>query len=164
MLSCPWYLDRRKDKNQYTTNNTMDKITILLAEDDEVLSKVVEEELTEAGFECFQAYDGEVSLRLAQEKKPDLILLDILMPKKNGFDVLEALKRSPETKEIPVIMLTMLGGDDDIKKGLRLGANDYIVKSQHALPEIVEKVGNFFTKEAHPKASQVQADQPEIPT
>jgi DNA-binding response OmpR family regulator len=122
----------------------MNKIKILLAEDDEVLSKVVYEELTEAGFESFQAHDGEVGLQLAREKKPDLILLDVLMPKKNGFDVLEELKRSPDTKEIPVIMLTMLGSDDDIKKGIHLGANDYIVKSQHALPEIVEKVKEFF--------------------
>jgi DNA-binding response OmpR family regulator len=141
----------------------MNKIKILLAEDDEVLSKVVHEELIEAGFESFQAYDGEASLQLAREKKPDLILLDVLMPKKNGFDVLEDLKKSLETKEIPVIMLTMLGSDDDIKKGLRLGANDYIVKSQHALPEIVEKVKNFFAEEGHPKAKQAHTDQLEIP-
>jgi DNA-binding response OmpR family regulator len=140
----------------------MDKIKILLAEDDEVLSKVVHEELTEAGFESFQAYDGEASLQLAREKKPDLILLDILMPTMNGFDVLDALKKSPGTKDIPVIMLTMLGSDDDIKKGLRLGANDYIVKSQHALPEIIEKVKKFFSKEGHPSGDRARIDQPDV--
>ncbi len=131
----------------------MSKAKILLVEDDEVLSKVAHEELTEAGFEVFQAYDGEAGLAMAHEKKPDLILLDILLPKKNGFDVLETLKKTPEAR-IPVILLTMLGSDDDIKKGLRLGANDYIVKSQHALPEIVEKVKDFFSQEQHPQATQ----------
>lgn len=137
----------------------MNKIRILLVEDDEVLSKVVYEELTEAGFESFQAYDGEAGLQLAREKQPDLILLDILLPKKNGFDVLAALKKSPETKEISVIMLTMLGSDDDIKKCLHLGADDYIVKSQHALPEIIDKVKNFFAKEKQLQASQPSASQ-----
>ncbi len=127
----------------------MTKIKILLVEDDAVLSKVIYEELNEAGFETFQAYDGEEGLRMAREKHPDLILLDILLPKKNGFEVLAILKNSPETKAILVVLLTMLGSDDDIKRGLQLGANDYIVKSQHALPEIIERVKNYFTKEKH---------------
>lgn len=136
----------------------MNKVKILLVEDDEVLSRVIYEELNEAGFESFQAFDGEVALQLVNEKKPDLILLDILLPKKNGFDVLEILKKSSATREIPVILLTMLGSDDDIKRGLRLGANDYIVKSQHALPEIVEKVKNFFAAEGHPPAEKIRTN------
>jgi len=130
----------------------MTKLKILLVEDDEVLSKVVYEELAESGFKAFQAFDGESGLKIAREKQPDLILLDVLLPKKNGFDVLDALKQSPETKGIPVIMLTMLGSDEDIKKGLRLGASDYIVKSQHAVGEIIEKAKDFFAKERHPGA------------
>lgn len=124
----------------------MIKNKILLVEDDEVLSKVVYEELVEAGFEVFVANDGETGLLLASEKKPDLILLDVLLPKKNGFDVLEILKKSPGTKKTAVIMLTMLSSDDDLKRGIHLGASDYIVKSQHALPEIIEKVKEFFSK------------------
>lgn len=124
----------------------MTKIKILLVEDDEILSKVIDEELTEANFEVFHAYDGEAGVAMAREKKPNLILLDILLPKKNGFDTLEDLKKSSETKEIPVIILTMRGSDDDIKKGLQMGASDYIVKSQHALPEIIDKVKDFFAK------------------
>ncbi|MDP2648096.1 MAG: response regulator [Candidatus Yanofskybacteria bacterium] len=134
----------------------MNKIKILLVEDDEVLAKVIYEELGDAGFEVFQAYDGEAGLNLARKKQPDLVLLDILLPKKNGFEVLDAMKKTPETKEIPVIVLTMLGSDEDIKKGLQLGANDYIVKSQHAVIEIIEKVKNFFAKETHPAANQAQ--------
>jgi DNA-binding response OmpR family regulator len=128
----------------------MPRNKILLVEDDAVLAKVLYEELSDADFEVFQAYDGEVGLRMALEKMPSLILLDVLLPKKNGFEVLEAIKKSPEAKQIPIIMLTMLGSDEDIKKGLQLGASDYIVKSQHALPEIVEKVKEFFAKEPQP--------------
>lgn len=138
----------------------MAKTKILLVEDDTVLAKVIYEELTDAGFETFQAYDGEAGLTMAREKKPDLILLDILLPKKNGFEVLKALRESPDTKGLSVVMLTMLGNDDDIKKGLSMGASDYIVKSQHALPEIVEKIKEFFAKEQHPQAGQSDASPP----
>ncbi len=141
----------------------MMKSKILLIEDDAVLAKVVYEELTDAGFEVFQAYDGEEGLKMAGEKHPDLILLDILLPKKNGFEVLTVLKKDPEMQRIPVALLTMLGSDDDIKKGLQLGAADYIVKSQHALPEIVEKVKSYFSQDGHPQAVRPSVDQPEIP-
>ena len=124
----------------------MDKNKVLLVEDDAVLAKVLYEELGEAGFDVTQAYDGEVGLRMAGEKKPDLVLLDILLPKRNGFEVLENLKKSPGTKDIPVMILTMLGSDDDVKRGINLGASDYIVKSQHAVDEIVDKVKNFLGK------------------
>ena len=128
----------------------MGKIKIVLIEDDEILSKVVYEELKDGGFDVEQAFDGDSGLKLVQAKKPDLVLLDVLLPKKNGFEILEELKKSMVTRDIPVIMLTMLGSDEDIKKGLSLGASDYIVKSQHAVAEIIEKVKNFFAKESHP--------------
>lgn len=129
---------------------------IVLIEDDEILSKVLYSELTDAGFEVAQAFDGEAGLELVRSKRPDLVLLDLVLPKKHGFDVLAELKKSPETKSIPVIILTLLGEDEDIKKGLQFGANDYLVKSSHAIAEIVEKVKNFFAKEAHPEGVQPQ--------
>jgi len=132
----------------------MAQIKIALVEDDEILSKVIFEELQEAEFEVQRAADGEAGVKLVQSMKPDLVMLDLLMPKKNGFDVLEELKKSPATSAIPVIILTMLGRDDDVKKGLQLGANDYIVKSQHAVGEIVDKVKKFFEKERHPEAEK----------
>ena len=128
----------------------MAKIKIVLAEDDKILSKVIYEELIEANFEAFKAFDGIEALSMIKSKKPDLVLLDIIMPKKSGFEVLEELKSSPATRNIPVIILTMLGRDDDIKRGYKLGANDYIVKSHHAVTEIVEKIKEFFGKESHP--------------
>lgn len=131
---------------------------IVLVEDDEILSKVLSTELHDAGFEVSQAFDGEAGLALVRSKRPDLVLLDLVLPKKHGFVVLEELKKSPETKAIPVIILTLLGEDEDIKKGLRLGANDYLVKSSHAVGEIVEKVKNFFAQESHP-----EGDQPKVP-
>lgn len=129
---------------------------IVLVEDDEILSKVLYSELTDAGFEVAQAFDGEAGLELVRSKRPDLVLLDLVLPKKHGFEVLEELKKTPETKAIPVIILTLLGEDEDIKKGLRLGANDYLVKSSHAIAEITEKIKNFFAKEAHPEGVQPQ--------
>lgn len=129
----------------------MKNIKIALVEDDEILSKVIFEELKEAGFSVSQAFNGEDGLKIIKSEKPDLVLLDVIMPKMNGFQVLEELKKSMELKTIPIIMLTMLGGDDDIKKGIQMGANDYIVKSQHAVSEIVDKVKEFFSKEQHPE-------------
>lgn len=131
----------------------MAKKKIVLVEDDEILSKVIHEELEEGGFNVARAVDGEAGLKLVRSKQPDLVLLDIIMPKKGGFEVLEELKKSPATSDIPVIILTMLGSDEDLKKGLKLGAVDYIVKSQHAVAEIVEKVEAFFGKESHPGKS-----------
>lgn len=130
----------------------MTKQKIVLVEDDETLAEVLYAELTEAGFEVVPAFDGKEGLKQVREKKPDLVLLDIILPEMNGFDVLEELKKSPDTQEIPVIILSLLGEDEDIKKGLKLGASDYIVKSSHAIAEIVEKVKNFFAKESHPQA------------
>lgn len=123
---------------------------IILIEDDEILAKVLSEELRDAGFEVATAFDGEAGLELIRSQHPDLVLLDLIMPKLNGFEVLATLKKSPETKDIPVIILTVVNADEDIMKGLQLGAHDFIIKSQHAVVEIVEKIKNFFSKEQHP--------------
>ncbi len=123
---------------------------IILIEDDEILSKVLAEELRDVGFEVATAFDGEKGLELTRSAHPDLVLLDLIMPKQNGFEVLKTLKKSPETKDIPVIILTVINADEDIMKGLQLGAQDFIIKSQHAVVEIVEKIKNFFSKEQHP--------------
>lgn len=116
------------------------KQKIVLIEDDESLSEIIHTELSNAGFEVVRAFDGEEGLKRVKSECPNLVLLDILLPKKNGFEVLEELKKSPDTKSIPVVILTLLGEDEEIKKGLRLGATDYLVKSSHAVAEIVEKI------------------------
>jgi DNA-binding response OmpR family regulator len=121
--------------------------TIVLVEDDAVLAKVFKEELEDEKFTVHHAGDGEKGLEMVKSKMPDLVLLDILMPKMNGFQVLEELKKAPETQHIPVMMITALGSDEDIKKGLQLGAGDYVVKSQHAIGEMVEKVKLFLANQ-----------------
>lgn len=141
----------------------MNKTKIVLIEDDEILAKVLHEELTEAGFEVVSAFDGEAGLVAVRKEMPNLVLLDLVLPKKHGFEVLAELKKAPETQNVPVIILTMLGADDDIKKGFGLGANDYIVKAQHAVAEIVEKVKDFFAKESHPDGLPATFRLPEMP-
>ena len=124
----------------------MTQTKILLVEDDAILAKVLYGKLSEAGFEENQAFDGEVGLAMAKSGKWDLILLDLILPKKDGFEVLDELKNDLSARSMPVIILTMLGADEDIKKGLQLGADDYIIKAQHAIREIVEKIKKFLEK------------------
>ena len=114
--------------------------TILFVEDEPVLQKTFGEILKQEGYEVISALDGEIGLRLAKEKKPELILLDLILPKIHGFDVLKKLKEDKETQEIPVIVLTNLEGIGDVDKALELGATTYLVKAQYTLEEVVEKI------------------------
>ena len=115
----------------------MKKKTIALIEDEAALAKIITEELTDAGFSVVLASDGIEGVNLVKTRKPDLVLLDLLLPKKHGFDVLKELKNMPDTATIPVIILTLLGSDEDVSKGLELGADDYLVKSQYGINEII---------------------------
>ncbi|MBI2123731.1 MAG: response regulator [Candidatus Wildermuthbacteria bacterium] len=114
--------------------------TILLIEDESALQKTIGDALSQEGFSILSALDGEVGLRLAQEKRPNVILLDLILPKANGFDVLKSLKEQEATKDIPVVVLTNLESMEDIQKALDLGATTYLVKSNYTLEEVVEKV------------------------
>ncbi|MDO8424319.1 MAG: response regulator [bacterium] len=114
--------------------------TILFVEDESALQKTVGEVLSQEGYRVIAALDGEIGLRLAKEKKPDLVLLDLIMPKLNGFEVLKRLKEDAVTKGIPVIVLTNLEGIADIDKAIELGATTYLVKTQYSLEEVVEKI------------------------
>ena len=113
---------------------------ILFIEDESALQKTFGEILSQEGYEMTSALDGEIGLRLAKDKKPDLILLDLVLPKVHGFEVLKQLKTDKETKDIPVIVLTNLEGIGDVDKALGLGATTYLVKAQYGLEEIVEKI------------------------
>ena len=113
---------------------------ILFIEDESALQKNFGEILSQEGYEMISALDGEIGLRLAKDKKPDLILLDLVLPKIHGFEVLKQLKTDKETKDIPVIVLTNLEGIGDVDKALGLGATTYLVKAQYGLEEIVEKI------------------------
>ena len=110
---------------------------ILLAEDDRFLRRAAESALKRAGFTVLPAADGEEALRLARAEKPDLVLLDLIMPKLQGFEVLKALKADPTTAMIPVIVLSNLGQDGDVQRALESGAVAYLVKANLSLEELV---------------------------
>lgn len=122
------------------------KIKIVLVEDDTFLAGMYVTKLNLEGFETHLAADGEKGLKLAKQEKPAIILLDVVLPKMSGFDVLKDLKQDPQTKKIPVILLTNLGQRDDVKKGLDLGANDYLIKAHFMPSEVVEKIKRIVKK------------------
>jgi DNA-binding response OmpR family regulator len=122
------------------------KATILVAEDDAFLMKVYKNKLTGLNYNLLTAGDGEEALKIAQEEIPSIILLDLVMPKKNGFEVLEALKAEKTTTHIPVIILSNLGQDGDVEKGKKLGAVDYIIKANVAIDEVVRKIEEHLSQ------------------
>ena len=119
---------------------------IVVVEDEDVLVKALSIELLGAGFEVSSALDGEAGLALIQKEKPDLVLLDLTMPKLPGFEVLKKLKEEAHTKNIPVVILSNLGQDEDKKKGLELGAVDYFVKSSTDLSLLTEKIKKILNE------------------
>ncbi|MBI2052830.1 MAG: response regulator [Candidatus Ryanbacteria bacterium] len=122
--------------------NTPPKKKILIIEDDKFLIKVYSDKLMREGFDVSMAISGEEGAGKILEQKPDLVLLDVVLPQKNGFDILSQIKLNPDTKSIPVIIITNLAQDSDIKTGLELGAADYLVKTDFSinkLPELVRK-------------------------
>lgn len=116
------------------------KKNILLVEDDDGLANVYQQRLEAEGFTVKRVPNGEDALAVAIEFKPDLILLDVMMPKVSGFDVLDILRNTPETANIKVIMLTALSQDTDKEKAEKLGADDYLVKSQVVIADVVERI------------------------
>ena len=118
---------------------------ILIVEDEDTLSLVLAEKFKNEGYEIMVANNGQEALPKASRFQPDVILLDLIMPKKLGMEVLADLKSDAELALIPVIVLSNLEGDEIIKKALALGAVDYFVKTQHPMAEIVEKVAALFT-------------------
>src|SRR3989344_7909694 len=101
---------------------------ILLVEDDQFLSLLLKGRLEKEGFMVVQAFDGEQGLNLAKTEKPDLIVLDLIMPKLSGFEVLETISGDPQLRAIPVVVATNLGQESDIQKIKSLGVVDYFVK------------------------------------
>lgn len=114
---------------------------IVLAEDDRFLRRAAETALRRAGYTVLPAADGEEALRLCRAEAPDLLLLDLIMPKLQGFDVLRALKEDPATAAVPVIVLSNLGQEHDRAEALAAGAAAYLTKAHLPLPELVRRVG-----------------------
>lgn len=113
---------------------------ILLVEDDDGLASVYQTRLQAEGFDLKRVPNGEDALAAALEYKPDLILLDVMMPKVSGFDVLDILRNTPETINVKVIMLTALSQDADKQRAESLGVDDYLVKSQVVIADVVDRI------------------------
>lgn len=116
------------------------KRKILLVEDDEALAQVYKSRLDIEGFETRWVANGEEALSVAIEFKPELILLDVMMPKISGFDVLDILRNTPETAHIRIVMLTALSQPKDKERAESMGVDDYLVKSQVVIGDVVERV------------------------
>lgn len=119
---------------------------ILIVEDEEVLASVMAEKFEKAGFSTRIAVDGEQALILVNSFKPSIIALDLMLPKVDGFDFLKRIKEDNSLKDIPVVIMSNLSDDDDIKKALNMGAVDYFVKANHPINEIVEKIKAVLLK------------------
>lgn len=119
---------------------------ILVVEDERSLQQSLREFLSAEKFETVGALNGEEGIKMALKENPDLILLDIILPKKNGFEVLEAIRKNKKTEKIPVILLTNLENAEDITKAFELGVKTYLVKSSYTLEEIVKKVKEELAK------------------
>ena len=113
---------------------------ILMVEDDDALAGVYKLRLEAEGFELRRVNNGEDALAAAREFKPDLVLLDVMLPKVSGFDVLDILRNTPETANLKVIMLTALSQDSDKQRAQQLGVDDYLVKSQVVIADVVERI------------------------
>ena len=118
----------------------MENKKILIVEDDSILQKALQEFLTGEGFEIFSALDGEEGIKMGKEKNPDLVLLDIILPRKDGYEVLKELKSDEKTKKIPVVLLTNLGSLNDVEKALEMGATTYLIKADYKLEEVAKKI------------------------
>ncbi len=120
------------------------KQTIVLIEDDSVLAEMYLQKFTHEGYVIKHALDGDEGIALVRAAKPDLILLDIMMPKKSGIEVLEELKQDPQTKDVKVVLLSNVGDQDYIDRGLALGAADYLLKSNFTPSEVVAKTASLL--------------------
>lgn len=113
---------------------------ILIIEDDKFLRELIAQKIVKEGYDISEAIDGEEGIKKIKEEKPDMVLLDLILPGMDGFEVLSKMKEDPFLAQIPVIILSNLGQKDDIEKGLKLGAADYLIKAHFTPGEIIEKI------------------------
>jgi DNA-binding response OmpR family regulator len=114
--------------------------TILIIEDDKFLRELITQKLLKENYETSEAVDGEEGIKKIKEEGPDLVLLDLILPGIDGFEVLSKMKEDSTLSSIPVIILSNLGQKDDVERGLKLGAVDYLIKAHFTPGEIIEKI------------------------
>ena len=135
------------------------KPTILLVEDDPFLSSLLQLKLQKENFQVIRAADGEEAINLLTQKdlKPDLMLLDLILPKKNGFEVLETIRQDPQLEKLPVIIVSNLGQPSDIERGKSLGVIDYFIKARLSIDDLVNKVEAEIKKGKQPPSENTPA-------
>jgi DNA-binding response OmpR family regulator len=121
---------------------------VMVVEDDLFLAQLLSNRLSREGISVIRAGDGEEALSLLKNTKPDLILLDIILPKKSGFEVMEEIQRNPLLKRAPIVIISNLGQDDDISRGRQLGAVEYYVKAKVSIEDLVIKVQELLASSA----------------
>lgn len=122
------------------------KYKILVAEDDKFLLKAFKDKLEREGFIVIVAVDGAETIKTLEKEKPDILLLDLVMPVKDGFEVLQEMRLDSKLKKIPTIILSNLGQDSDIKRGIELGAVDYLIKADFTIGDVVKKIKEHLAK------------------
>ncbi len=117
---------------------------ILIVEDERRLSNIIKKGLVENGFAVDQAFDGEEAMTYLKSEKPDLIVLDLILPKKSGFEVLESVSKDPQLSQVPVVILSNLGQESDVEKAKALGALEYYIKVRTSIDSFVDVVKNIL--------------------
>lgn len=117
---------------------------ILIIEDDKFLRELIARKLEKEGYSVIEAIDGEEGEKKIKEERPNLVLLDLILPGIDGFEVLSRIKQEPTLESIPIIILSNLGQKEEIEKGLKLGAVDFLVKAHFTPAEIIEKIKNIL--------------------
>jgi DNA-binding response OmpR family regulator len=122
------------------------QLKVVLVEDDKFLQKILMTKFIKEGFDVRSASDAEEGLQLIMTEAPNIVLLDLILPKMSGFDLLTELKTNPKTKSIPVVILSNLGQDEDIARAKGLGAIDFLVKADISINEVVQKVKEIYVR------------------
>ena len=133
------------------------KLTILMIEDDSSFRQIYLDMFKAEGYNVLIAENGEIGLDLAKEKKPDLIILDLVLPGMQGFEVLKRIRSDVVTKDIPILVATVLGTHVDVRKGLELGATDYMVKGFFGPREVLMKIRSILTQANARKGGKVRS-------
>jgi DNA-binding response OmpR family regulator len=118
--------------------------TILIIEDDKFLREMMAQKLIKEDYEILEAIDGEKGMKMVKEERPNLVLLDLILPGIDGFEVLSRMKDDPALAKIPVIILSNLGQKEDVERGLEMGAVDYLIKAHFTPREIIDKIKGAF--------------------
>jgi DNA-binding response OmpR family regulator len=122
----------------------MDQKHVLLVEDDPFLSSLLTNRLLKESIEVKHAKDGQEALDILKEYKPDLILLDLILPKKSGFEVMEGIRQDPQLSEAPIIIISNLGQPEDVQRGQELGAIEYFIKAKTSIDDLVGNIKGFL--------------------